>query len=95
MGRARKPRPKPRTYVVVWWAYQKPYFAVTKDEGQASWTANLRNGVVIEVEGTAVSVARVVDHWRRDAQGNPMPAESREPAGDFGPALARRVRTAR
>lgn len=95
MARAKKPRKKPRAYVVVWWAYQKPYYAVTRDEAQATWTANLRNGVVIEVEGTGVAVAKVVDHWRRDGKGNPLPAESREPAGDFGPSLARRVRTAR
>ncbi|HEV8595352.1 MAG TPA: hypothetical protein VGR51_07475 [Thermoplasmata archaeon] len=87
MGRPRKSR----TFVVVWWAYQKPYYAVTRDEGEARWTANLRNGVVLEIEGTGVAVKRVMDHWRRDAEGNPLPAESREPAGDLVPALARRV----
>lgn len=87
-----RPR-KGRVFVVVWWAYQKPYYAVTRDAGEATWTANLRNGVVLEVEGTGVVVNRVVDHWRRDADGNPMPAESREPAGDVAPSLARRVRT--
>lgn len=86
---------KPRTFVVVWWAYQKPYYAVTRDEGEATWTANLRNGVVLEIEGTKVAVSRVVDHWRRDADGNPLPAENREPAGDIAPALARRVVTPR
>lgn len=95
MGRTRRPRRKPRTYVVIWWAYQKPYYTVTKDEAQASWTANLRNGVVLEVEGSGVAVKRVLDHWRRDSEGNPMPAESREPAGDFAPSPARRVRAAR
>jgi len=82
---------KARTFVIVWWAYQKPYYAVTRDEGEATWTANLRNGVVLEVEGANVSVKRVVDHWRRDADGKPLPAEAREPAGDLAPALARRV----
>jgi len=82
---------KPRTYVVVWWAYQKPYYAVTRDSGEATWTANLRNGLVLELEGTALAVRRVLDHWRRDADGNPLPAEAREPAGDLVPALARRV----
>lgn len=87
MARARKPR----VFVVVWWAYQKPYYAVTKDEAEAAWTANLRNGLVVELEGSAVAVKRVVDHWRRDAEGKPIPAEAREPAGDLVPALARRV----
>ncbi len=88
------PRAKVRTFVVVWWAYQKPYYAVTRDAAEASWTANLRNGVVVELEGTGVSVARVLDHWRRDERGNPMPAEPRSPAGeDLIPAEARRVET--
>ncbi len=87
MGRTQKAR----LFVVVWWAYQKPYYAVTRDGAEASWTANLRNGLVLEIEGSSVAVKRVVDHWRRDAAGNPLPAESREPAGDLAPALARRV----
>ncbi len=86
---------KDRVYVVVWWAYQRPYYAITRDEGEATWTANLRNGVVLHLEGSNVDVARVVDHWRRDAAGNPMPAEPRPPAGDLAPALARRVRKPR
>ena len=79
-------------FVVVWWAYQKPYYAVTRDPAEAAWTANLRNGLVVEVEGTGVAVKRVLDHWRRDAAGNPIPAEPREAAADLAPALARRVR---
>ncbi len=82
---------KSLSYVVVWWAYQKPYFAITRDAAEAAWTANLRNGLVVEVEGTAVRVKRIVDHWRRDAEGNPLPAEERAPAGDLAPSLARRV----
>lgn len=93
MARARAR--KPRTFVVVWWAYQKPYYAVTPDIGEATWTANLRNGLVLEVEGTNVAVKGVFDHWRRDAEGNPIPAEAREPAGDLAPTLARRITTPR
>ena len=88
-------RAKGRLFVVVWWAYQKPYYAVTRDAEEAAWTANLRNGLVIEVEGTNAVVKRVTDHWRRDEAGNPIPAEAREPAGDLAPALARRVLTPR
>ena len=84
-----------RRFVVIWWAYQRPYYAVTRDESEAAWTANLRNGVVVEVEGASVSVKRVVDHWRRDEGGNPIPAEIREPAGSLAPAIARRVRKPR
>lgn len=80
---------------MIWWAYQRPYFAITRDEAEAGWTANLRNGVVVEVEGQGVSVKKVVDHWRRDDVGNPMPAEAREPAGSLAPALARRTRKPR
>lgn len=90
-----KPRAVERRFVVIWWAYQRPYYAVTRDDAEAAWTANLRNGVVVEVEGSSVSVKRVVDHWRRDVAGNPMPAEFREPAGSLVPALARRVRKPR
>ena len=86
---------KPRLYVVVWWAYQRPYYALSHDPAEATWTANLRNGVVVELEGTGVAVKRIVDHWRRDAEGNPMPAEPREAAGDLAPVLARRVRRSR
>jgi hypothetical protein len=91
MARA-KGRAVSRRFVVIWWAYQRPYFAITRDEAEAAWTANLRNGVVVEFEGTGLSVKRVVDHWRRDASGNPLPAEAREPAGSLAPALARRAR---
>ena len=84
-------RAKGGVFIVVWWAYQKPYYAVTRDAEEAAWTANLRNGLVIEVEGTGIGVKRVLDHWRRDTEGNPLPAEVREPAGDLVPALARRV----
>ena len=80
-----------RTFVVVWWAYQRPYYAVTRDRAEATWTANLRNGVVLEIQGTNVAVTQVLDHWRRDPDGNPLPAEAREPAGDLAPSLARRV----
>lgn len=90
MGRAKKDR----KFLVVWWAYQRPYYAVTPDEEQAAWTANLRNGLVVEFEGRA-SVAKVVDHWRRDADGNPIPADRREPAGEFTPIPARRARRSR
>jgi len=83
---------KPRLYIVVWWAYQRPYFAVTRDPAEATWTANLRNGVVVEVEGAGAAVKGVVDHWRRDAAGNPIPAELRDAAADLAPAIARRVR---
>ena len=90
MARAKGPT-MVRKYLVIWWAYQRPYYAVTADEAEAAWTANLRNGVVVEVEGVGVAVKRVADHWRRDAEGHPIPAEAREPAGDLAPALARRV----
>ena len=81
--------------MIVWWAYQRPYYAVTRDEGEATWTANLRNGVVLELEGTGVAVKKVVDHWRRDAGGKPLPAENRSAASDLAPALARRVKAPR
>ena len=90
-----KGRAASRRFVVIWWAYQRPYYAITGDESEADWTANLRNGVVVEVEGTGVSVKKVVDHWRRDEIGNPIPAEAREPAGSLAPALARRARKPR
>jgi len=88
-------RAKARLLVVVWWAYQKPYYAVTRDAEEAAWTANLRNGLVLEIEGSNVGIKRVMDHWRRDEAGNPLPAEAREPAGDMAPEIARRVVTPR
>src|SRR3972149_2994534 len=50
-----------RKYLVIWWAYQRPYYAVTADEAGAGWTANLRNGGVVEIEGTGGSLGKSSD----------------------------------
>ena len=34
-----------------------------------------RNGVVVEITGENIAVGRLSDFWRRDEQGNPLPAE--------------------
>lgn len=66
-----------KRFVVVWWAYQKPFFAVLSDEDEADIAANLRNGLVIEVHGKDLEVIRISDHWRRNEAGAPLPAELR------------------
>jgi hypothetical protein len=68
-------QPKETAYLVLWWHAKTPYVALFRDEVQADWAAQARNGVVVEVDGRAIEVPRVVDYYRRDAAGRPMPAE--------------------
>jgi len=54
-----------------------------ENETEATLHAAARNGVVVELIASEVSVGAIEDYWRRDDQGRPMPGEwrtSRTPA---------------
>jgi hypothetical protein len=85
MKKTRTPAPKDQVlYLVLWWQTQTPYAAVFDDEVAACAAASVRNALVIEVRGTRLKIDKVVDYYRRDDAGRPMPAEWREVAA---PAL--------
>ncbi len=64
-------------YLVIWWHLQKMYIGIFENETEATLHAAARNGVVVELIGSEVTIGTVDDYWRRDDQGRPMPAEWR------------------
>ncbi len=74
--------PSVRTYyLVVWWMSQSPCAAVLEHEEAAAAAAKVRNGLLIAISGDDVAVDSVTDWYRRDEEGQPMPAEWRDLAG--------------
>lgn len=63
-----------RSFLLLWWFNQVPYVARFQDEMEAEMAAKVRNAVIIEVRGEKAEVVRVVDYYRRDEEGNPIPA---------------------
>ena len=74
-------RPERCVFLVLWWQAQTPYAAMFEDEVAAYAAANVRNALVVEISGKASKVEKVVDYYRRDNSGNPMPAEWRNVSG--------------
>ncbi|MEE9237641.1 MAG: hypothetical protein V3U52_07620 [Thermoplasmata archaeon] len=64
-----------QAYLVLWWLEETPYVARFRDEIEAESAARVRNAMVIEVHGRDIKVPRVVDFYRRDERGRPMPAK--------------------
>ena len=64
-------------WLVIWWHLQKPYAGEFADEVEASLHAAARNGIMIEIVSKKVSFGSIVDYWRRDDEGNPIPVEWR------------------
>jgi len=81
MTQERKVSGRGTKYVVVWWMAQRPCVAVFDHEVSAEAAANVRNGVVITISGRDLRVDGVVDWYRRDEAGHPMPAEWRDLEG--------------
>ncbi|MFQ6012033.1 MAG: hypothetical protein ACE5LS_00090 [Thermoplasmata archaeon] len=73
-GGNRDPRPQ---YLIFWWLDQTPYVARFKDEIEADSAARARNALLLEIREDG-EVGRILDYYRRDAEGNPMPAVWRE-----------------
>lgn len=67
-----------RTYLVLWWLDQAPQVARVDDIVEAEAAAKQRNATLIEIRGREVEVTRVLDYWRRDEVGRPMPAKWKE-----------------
>ena len=70
------------SYVVVWWMNTAPHAARFARLETAQVAAQVRNGLLLTVRG---EVHEVVDYWRRDEKGEPMPAEWRDIAGESRP----------
>ena len=64
-------------YLVLWWHLQKMYVGLFENETEATLHAAARNGVVVELIGSSVSIGAIEDYWRRDDTGRPMPGEWR------------------
>ncbi len=68
-------------YLVVWWMSQNPYAAIFENRLAAEAAANVRNAILITVRGGETEIPEIVDWYRRDPEGNPMPVEWRDLAG--------------
>ena len=62
-------------FLVIWWHLQKAYCGLFSTEDEAKLQAMSRNGVVIAIRGSDISIEGISDYWRRDESGNPLPAE--------------------
>jgi len=70
-------------YLVIWWMSKSPYAAVFTNRMAAEAAANVRNAILVAIKGPATKVEEVVDWYRRDEEGRPMPAEWRELMGQI------------
>ncbi len=68
-------------FLVIWWMSKNPYAAVFENRIAAEAAANVRNAILVTFQGNGTEVEAVVDWFRRDAEGRPMPAEWRELMG--------------
>jgi len=69
------------SYLVVWWMSQVPHAAVFENHIAAEAAASVRNALMIQMSGEDVQVDAVVDWYRRNSEGEPMPAEWRDVVG--------------
>jgi hypothetical protein len=76
---------KPR-YLVVWWMSKVPYAAVFGNRIAAEAAANVRNALLVTLNGQ--EVVAVDDWYRRNDEGRPMPAEWRDILGQIRMPLA-------
>lgn len=75
------------TYLVLWWLDKTPYVARFEDEEEADRAARIRNSLMVEVRGHRLSIPRVVDYYRRDDDGHPMPARWQDLSGRGKPRV--------
>src|SRR2546428_3210968 len=94
MKKRRVPARAQVRYLVLWWQAQVPYAAVFDDEVAAHAAANVRNALLVEISGPGVKFEAVVDYYRRDDAGRPMPAEWRDGSGPLAGPPAPRPRPA-
>ncbi|HEX9340561.1 MAG TPA: hypothetical protein VF992_05245 [Thermoplasmata archaeon] len=60
---------------------QSPYAAIFENRIAADAAANVRNAILITVSGDGTQIPEIVDWYRRDPEGKPMPVEWRDLAG--------------
>src|SRR5947208_15767189 len=65
-------------YLVIWWMSKSPYAAVFTNRVAAEAAANVRHAILVAIKGPATKVEEVVDDYRRNEEGRPLPAEWRE-----------------
>src|SRR5436305_6568032 len=102
MGKSRERRDSNGpVFLVIWWMSKNPYAAVFSNRVAAEAAANVRNAILVTMKGPRTMVEGVVDWYRRDEEGRPMPAEWRElmgqvhsPSGAGTPAHGGAVQTA-
>ena len=94
MKKRRAPARSAIRYLVLWWQAQVPYAAAFDDEIAAHAAASVRNAIVVEISGTELTFEKVVDYYRRDDAGRPMPAEWRDVSGPIAVPWAPRPRPA-
>jgi len=85
MMKPRRPRiaTKKTYYLVLWWMSQTPYAAIFENEVAAEAAANVRNALMVAISGRDIKVDQVLDWYRRDDSGRPMPAECRDLVGQI------------
>jgi len=82
MTRKHEPHSAGKTvFLVIWWMSKNPYAAVFENRIAAEAAANVRNAILVTFTGTGTDVETVVDWFRRDEEGRPMPAEWRQLMG--------------
>ena len=60
---------------------QNPYAAIFENRVAAEAAANVRNALLVTVRGGRDAIEDIVDWYRRDPEGQPMPVEWRDLAG--------------
>ena len=75
--KTKRPRSSNRKtyYLVLWWMSQTPYAAIFENEVAAEAAANVRNALMVTISGRDAKVDLILDWYRRDESGRPMPAE--------------------
>lgn len=68
----------PKKFLVIWWMEQTPYAAPFDNQISAEAFANIRNALMITFPSRMPKIDSILDWYRRDDQGRPMPAEWRE-----------------
>jgi hypothetical protein len=71
-----------KIYLVIWWYAQFPHAATFDNKIAAMAAANVRNALMITISGDA-KIDDIVDWYRRDDAGNPVPAEWRDLVGQL------------
>jgi hypothetical protein len=68
-------------YLVVWWMAQSPQAALFTHPEAAKAAASVRNALMVTISGNTVEVDEIVDWYRRNEEGSPLPAEWRDGLG--------------